>query len=385
VSAWAERLPGGGYRARFRDQSGAKRTVRDQTGRPVKYGRKTDARHAAQEALASTTRRAPEGATTKGSMTWAEWWERIKDERQGSLAPSRNASSELYMHRRWILPRWGSTPLNLITRSDVQRWVDSLAKEMEATSVRRVYAVFKATFRLALDHEVMNTSPCVSIRLPKILRRPQPYMTFDYLEQLDLAENYRMLFRLLLETGLRPSEACGLHFDQVNLDGGWLYVSRVLIRQHEGWRQRSTEIREYPKNRRVRRVPLTEQAREIILNAVGERKGSCGLRHIADGGGEASCRSPLVFVRPNGKPYLPESLHTVLRRASQAKGLPMRSPYAARRGFGTWVAESGEVDAFALQRFMGHASMDQTMVYVQATPAERSRLQNARDKREKDQ
>jgi integrase len=375
-------MPGGGYRGGYRDSAGRKRYVKDTSGRTVRYGRKSDAKIAAQE-LEITARRqaAPSEVAESARITWGEWWDLLAETR--TFDDSDTARIERSIVENHLRPQWGETSLNQISKRDVQRWIDSGRLRprpgLGAASIRRIYGVFSVSINRAIADDVITASPCVGIKLPVVRKRPKPYMTDEHIDAYRarpegrkgpaLREDYERVIRFALETGLRPGELCGLHADRADLGiaTGWLDVVEVFVTGKKC-------IRPWPKDKDVRTVPLTTRAIEILRRALDGRDltRGCGVPH-SDG---ADCRSDLVFRTVTGLPITPKNLNDRLGDAAKAANAPARSPYSARRGFGTWAAQN--LDAFTLQKIMGHADMEETEGYVQLTEAARGKLLSAR-------
>jgi integrase len=380
--AWPEQLPGGGYRGRYHDSAGRKQSVKDTAGRTVRYDRKSDAKLAAQEVEVKARRQAaPSEVAMSAGITWGSWWDSIRVDR--AFEDSDTGTTEGYIVKNHLRPQWGETPLNAIKKKDVQRWIDSgrlkVRRGMSAATVRRVYGVFAASINRAVADDVLTASPCAGIKLPTVRKRPKPYMTDEHIDSYRaqpegrdrqaLREDYERVIRFALETGLRPGELCGLHADRAELAmrSGWLDVADVFVSEKR-------VIRPWPKDKDSRPVPLTTRAVEILRAALDGRdlKVGCGFPHT-DG---TACASELVFRTVRGGPVTPKTLEQQLRRAAKAVGAERRSPYAARRGFGTWAAQG--IDAFTLQKIMGHSDMEETEGYVQLTEAARGKLLAAR-------
>lgn len=365
--AWTERLASGRWRGGYRDSAGRKRY----TG---PYTRKTDAREAAQEAEVRGRREAAIAAgTLSAKITWGTWWDMNVPERPDSETDLTDQD----LVRRYIRPQWGDTPLVKIQRKQVQKWVDGLVRGRSARYVRRIYATFATSIARAVEEEVLTTSPCVKIKLPIVPRRVKSYADEKHLEILRRSgqkdrphlrdSGHRDLTEVGLQTGLRPGELCGLHADQVDLDGGWLTVSNTML-------GRKLLIRPWPKDKDTRPVPLTEKAVEILRRRLDGRDLStgCGIPHTD----EKVCHGELVFRNDRGGHITPRAVYQAMRDAAVRAGVANRSPYALRRGFATRAAEGG-MDAFGLKSIMGHASLDQTDEYVQQTSAVRDRLRVA--------
>jgi integrase len=372
--AWPDPLPGGGWRGGYRDSAGAKRYVKDSAGKTVKYGRKSDARSAANEKEVEARRQAasPETVIAK-STTWGEWWDQIAPKRR--RADTDTDRTERDIVEKYLRPKWGSVPLNRIIHAGsdetgCQEWVTDVLSPGRAPSYsRRIWGVFSSSISYAVEKKVLTANPCAGIKLPKLRKRAKPFMDDAHVESLGeaLDAQYRDMAEFDRETGLRPGEVCGLHADQLDLDGGWVTATNVYV-------SRKRVIRPWPKDGDARRVPLTLRAVEIARRQLGGRdlRSGCGMPH-SDG---SKCRSVLVFLSPTGLPVNPRTFAVALERAADRAEVDHRSPYAARRGFATWAARG--VDAFELAELMGHEDIDQTREYVQQTPEARGRLLAAR-------
>lgn len=374
--AWVEKLPGKPVRWRggWRTPEGKKRYTTKKTHPLHPYRLKGDALHAAHEAEYRGRRTAAaEGGTLAAKVTWGEWWDQSRPERPDSDT----ARTERHLVERYLRPKWGDAPLNRIRQRPVQMWVsDELAPGRSAGYVRRIYGVFQASMSRAVEAEVLDASPCVKIKLPKMKRTVKPFVDGEHLSALTGADEsgrlylpnavHRDLIEVGFETGMRPGELCGLHADQLDLDGGWLDVTNVFVKHRH-------VIRGWPKDEDTRRVPLTVRAVEILRCHVGGRvEVGCGVPHLDN----RPCRSRLVFLNDGGRPVTQNALYKSMQRAAERAGIDHRSPYALRRGFATWAA--GGLDAYALAEIMGHANLDETAGYVQQTAAARDRLRAAR-------
>lgn len=365
--AWTERLKSGKYRGCWYRPDGSKDRTRTSTHPEHPFALKSDALHAAQEGEVRARRSAAAATgTLSAKLTWGAWWDQIAEDRAKVVSDTDIA--DRYIVRGYLRPHWGHKPLNTITQKQVKKWVDSLtdgsceewtrSSPPEASYVRRIYATFKASIQKAVDDEVLTATPCTNITLPKIRKKRKQHLTTREAERLGarLRGDYRDAVDLILETGLRPSELCGLHADHVDLDRNVIEVDMVHV-------TRRRVIRAWPKDKDAREVPLTRAAADIIRRRLGDRDltAGCGVTHV-DGG---TCRSVLVFLTDRGEPMNAQSLGDRVRYAADAHAMPRRTPYAGRRGFATRAARGG-MDAFAIAAVMGHADVDQTQEYVQS-------------------
>lgn len=367
--AWTEPLDSGRYRGGYRRPGNPKKLYVNGT-----FALKRDAREAAQEEEVKARR---ETARSAGKLsartTWGEWWDLIKEGRASK--PTDTDVRERKLVRRYLMPQWGEVPLNLIEQPLVQQWVNALTagnvdgwtREGSPPSpayVRSVYGLFAATIGQAVPR-VLTTSPCTGIKLPTVRKKPKAYMPVADAEKLAFKrQDYRDAVDLVMETGIRPNELCGLHANRIDWDSSQLHVKEVFV-------ERKGVIRPWPKDEDERLVPLTERAKTILHRRLDGRDlaEGCGVPH-SDG---AECRGPLVFLTDRGRVMRPKGLHNAMATAARNAKLPMRGGYTLRRGYATRAIDGG-ADPFTVKRIMGHADLEELEGYVQETPEARAKL-----------
>jgi integrase len=356
--ASTEKLPSGRYRGVYRDAAGNKQHV---TGT---YGRKSDAKDAADEAEVRARRQAAIATgTLTAKITWSEWWAIFNADREFD---SDNARTEAQIVERYIEPEWGAVPLNKIEHQAVQDWIDRIKRGKSPSYVQRIFSVLSVSINAAVAKGVLTASPTHGVKVPKRVKRQKVFTTPEDTAKLQpkLKVQYQDAIEFLNETGLRPNELAGLHTDQVDLGTGWLAVTNVYV-------HRKKTIRSYPKDRDTREVPLSAKAVEIVKRRLEGRDltAGCGVPH-SDG---EACTGALVFLSARNRVMNRDVLGQAIRVAAKAVGTKAKSPYASRRGFATRLADGG-LDAFALADLMGHSDIAQTREYVQRSQAARARV-----------
>ena len=169
-----------------------------------------------------------------------------------------------------------------------------------------------------------------------------------------------MLFRsydeilILLKTGLRISEFCGLTVDDIDFADGMINIDHQLL-----WETNKGLYIDTPKSKSsIRKVPMSEEARKAFERVIAWRGEP--EPYTVDG------YSGFLFVSESGKPYLAYHYQTVLRRAVQrynkthAEQLPKISPHVLRHTFCTRLA-SKNMNPKSLQYIMGHADINITL------------------------
>lgn len=139
---------------------------------------------------------------------------------------SRHESCEGAM-RRYILPAVGKMDVRDVRRSHLIDLKDSLlAKGLQPTSVKTYLSVASAFFRWLEDKEIVATVP----KIPKV---DIPYKKRQWINRAGqekiishMAPRHRLIWELIVETGMRQGEACGLLVRDV--DGGEIVIERAL-------------------------------------------------------------------------------------------------------------------------------------------------------------
>jgi integrase len=136
-----------------------------------------------------------------------------------------------YVLTNYIIPKWGSLPLQSIKAVAVEDWLRSLAKANGTKA--KIREVFGAAFRHALRHELYPTNPIANVRQvrkrtiePSIL---EPAEIAAILRELEGIEPTRTAFLIAAVMGMRRSELFGLKWVDVDFERAILHVRRSYV------------------------------------------------------------------------------------------------------------------------------------------------------------
>lgn len=261
----------------------------------------------------------------------------------------------------YVRPYLGSRQLGALTPLEIQSAYTKLQERgLSARTVRYAHSVLRSALEQAVKWRLLAHNPVQNVDLPRQTRTEFTALSPEQARRFlaDASESpYGVLFEILLVTGLRPGEALGLKWSDVDLDVGRVKVQRVLVRG----RQRNQSLLgwwfEEPKTPRARRtVPIpasTVQAlrthrRRQLEHRLARRTGyeDLGLVFCADDGQPLRHRD---VVRYYFKPLL------------QKAGLPETTRlYDLRHSCATLLLSAGENPKVVSER-LGHASITLTL------------------------
>ena len=149
-----------------------------------------------------------------------------------------------------------------VTRKKIQSLLKKIAKDNGKVMANRVFAFINTMFRYALNEEedIVEHSPCFGLRKPggkekkktRYLKDDEIVIFWKGLDDSLIAHPVTNALKLILLTGQRSSEVCGIHSDEIN--GHWWTIPG-----------------ERTKNGLDHAVYLTDLSLEIIGNRKGNK------------------------------------------------------------------------------------------------------------------
>jgi integrase len=260
-----------------------------------------------------------------------------------------------------------------IRSKDIRAWVRDMAakkasdtrgeRTLSPASVRRSFALISAIFTAAIEDELIETNPCVGVRIPK---RADGRATEDDLTYLNIDEQralvscektpieHRIAIRFALATGLRQGEQFSLRIADVHLDGD---SPHVYVRYGSPFLP--------PKSGKPRRVPLFGDGLAVAKEAVELAKQHPNNPHqIVFPTPQGSFRGvgkPLGRKKVDGQHVCAWKASLKLAGVRDIKWHALRHTAATNLVTGVlgrrWTLEE-------VQPFLGHADMKVTQIYA---------------------
>ena len=348
------------YQYRYQDVTGKRRTVYAPTLEELRA--KEDEINKAQDSGVDYN---------VGNVTVIELLERYISLKQGV----RNATKVGYNFVYNLVKKedFGYRKIRDIKISDAKLWLMKLQKDGRGYStITSVRGVVKPAFQMAFEEDILPKNP-FEFKLSDVVKNDSQKRIALTQEQTDTFMNfikgdkhfccYYDEFVVLLETGMRVSELCGLTKQQLDFEKRRIWVDHQLVRKPD-----CTYYVEKTKTESgCRYIPMTDNVVTALKNIIANRK-KPSKELIIDG------YSGFLLLDKNGNPkvamHIEHHFQWALkkyRKLHPDKPLPKITPHVFRHTFCTNMANAG-MDLKSLQYLMGHSDAGVTMnVYTHAS------------------
>ena len=265
---------------------------------------------------------------------------------------------------------FGQRPIRDIKMSDAKLWFIRLQQQegKRYCTITNIRGVIKPAFDMAWDEEIIRRNPfsfkitdaVVNDTVPRVaLTEEQEKRWMNFIQTDKTYRKYYDEFVVLLGTGMRVSEFCGLTRKDINFEKREINVDHQLIRQrHKDHRSYFVEKTKTASGRRI--IPMTDEVYESLKRIVNCRK-KTKTEQIIDG------YSGFVLLDTNGNPKVALHIENECRWAMHKynkkhpnEPLPHITPHVYRHTFCTRMAQKG-MEVKALQYLMGHSDASVTM------------------------
>ncbi|MGH3261559.1 MAG: tyrosine-type recombinase/integrase, partial [Trebonia sp.] len=193
---------------------------------------------------------------------------------------ARTRENYVYYLARYIQPAFGSMRMAEIQPADVREWVAELARDgVSPRVIRSCFTILSAVFTTAFNDQISHLHPCRGVKTPPVPRKLRTIVTpeqFDLIYAAVENEVAQLLIELDIESGLRWGELTELRPIDIDLRTGVLTVRRVAVelvhRQRPGDAESRFVVKEYPKDRKQRRLKINPHITDRIGNHIAANR-----------------------------------------------------------------------------------------------------------------
>jgi len=228
-----------------------------------------------------------------------------------------------------------------LTASTIRSFLAHERERTSAATAKHAHAALSALFGFLVREQVVSRNIMCDVEKPRTPRRIPSPLTADEVGQMlatcgkgFIGARLTALLLVMVDTGLRLSEVCGLRCEDVSLAE---HTLRVM-----------------GKGARERIVPFGQATKTALLDYLARRGESAQAR---------------LFLTVYGDPLPPRQVYGLLRDCGKRAGVNGVHPHRLRHTFALLYLQRGG-DAFTLQRALGHSSLEMTKRYCAVADAD---------------
>jgi integrase len=260
-----------------------------------------------------------------------------------------------------LKPALGHWPLNRLEPMHVQDLIDEkLRQGLSPKSIRYMHGILRNALNQAVRWNYVQRNPAALVDGPRVEQQEiQPFTRVDAQRFLQAIKGDRLeaLYSVALTMGLRQGEALGLRWRDVDLDMGYIRLTRQLQRVNHKYEL--VELKT-ARSRRTLAVPAAIVSGLHEHNARQEAERDAAGRRWHD--------TDLVFCRPNGYPLSGSVITHRFQKLLSRAGLQRRRFHDLRHSCATLLLAQG-VPARVVMEVLGHSQISLTLnTYTHVLP-----------------
>lgn len=254
-------------------------------------------------------------------------------------------------------------PIQNITTARAKQWFVRMSiAGKKFGNLNRLKAQLSAMFKSFIENEMVPKNP-FNFQLSKIIKDDtvrRTGLTFDeeqrFLEYI-LNSRYRIYYDaiyLMLHTGLRLGEFCGLTLNDIDMEKGYISVNHQI-----SYYNKSPHISSVKTSKGIRMIPITDEVREClkrVMKNYKEAKSEYAIDGVVN----------FLFVNKNGRPLVNNDWQN--RFSNIVKNyndkhidkLPKITPHILRHTYCSNLIAKG-VSVKTVQYLMGHNNAQTTL------------------------
>lgn len=270
-----------------------------------------------------------------------------------------------FLNRR-IYPALGDYKLAEITPMNIMQYLLSLQTEgLAHSTVIKHYTILNLLFKMAYMTDVIPKNPMDKVQRPKPRKSEVRRTEIEAYTAQELAHilsclqqeplKWRALITLMINTGIRRGECCGLQ---------WKYVDfkheEITIAHNLNYTPSRGIFLDTPKSGKIRTIPVAPSVLELLRQWRKEQS-----RYAI---------SNYVFTQDNSpEPMHPQSPERYLQKFGERYGIPGLHPHKLRHSFAS-VAITNGADIASISEILGHSDKSITLrMYTHADKESMSR------------
>lgn len=229
------------------------------------------------------------------------------------------------------------------------------------TTIVKYHRILSSILTTAVQWQIIPANPCSRVKPPHVEYKEAPVLDETQLDNLiNCLDNeplkYKTAIMLVLYTGMRRGELCGLNWSDIDFDRSIIHITKSLSYTPE-----KGIFEAPPKSRQSRRAVNIPQEMILLLKEwkIEQCKQKLSL-------GDQWQESGKVFTSNDGSVMRPDGLTRWFQRFVKRNNLPNIHPHTLRHTSATMLIAGG-VDIATVSNRLGHANKSTTLnIYTHA-------------------
>ena len=295
-----------------------------------------------------------------------------------------------YMYNQFVSEDIGKLCVRKLKRSDVKRFYNKLADErgLKIATIDNIHTVLHQVLELAVEDNYVRNN--VSDNLLKELKQthhfddghkraltvPEQELFLNFLaSEKTQYHHWYPIFAVMLGTGMRVGEICGLRWDDIDFENGMIDVNHTLVYYTHAENGCYFGVHTPKTKAGERQIPMLQSVREALEQERAYQEYNRMKCNVSVDG-----FTNFIFINRFGNLQHQGTLNKALRRIIRdcndmqlSKGkknpvlLPNFSCHSLRHTFTTRLVEAG-VNIKVIQELCGHSRSDVTLdIYTTVT------------------
>lgn len=297
-----------------------------------------------------------------------------------------------YLYKRFVKESLGNRKIASIKYSDIKKFYNHLICDLNfrINSVGTIHTILHPIFSTAVKDGYIRINPADGVMAelkkehnwvePKkhALTEQEQLAFMDYVRSSVTYNHWLPVFTVLLGTGCRVSELCGLTWEDCDFENDIITINHNLVYKPDEVTGISTTYISTPKTKSGNReIPMFDVVRQTLLNERKRQMRDGFCKTVIDG------YSGFIFTNKSNEILLPHNINAAIHRivkdynfrenvlSERANRKPLLLPHFTahilRHTFCTRMCEY-ETNIKVIQEIMGHSDITVTMdVYNEAT------------------
>ena len=253
-----------------------------------------------------------------------------------------------------IKPVIGNMKLKDITTPKLTRIMKSLT--LNPQTVKKVYVVIQSIFRRGAEQGFIRDTPCRNVILPKrkksrknkALEEDKLKRFMEYLESKPWDEDFKLIIKVLLYTGMRSGECLGLAWEDIDFENNTISINHTLT--DIGAKHELTD----PKTESsIRIIGMGQELKKVLL---AQKEYIEKLKYAL---GDDFAHPEMVFVSARGNYRDRNSVYQSLKRFTKGTEFEDMTLHQLRHCNATMLLNSG-IDLKVVSEHLGHCDVNVT-------------------------